>query len=196
MKSILMASLIIVGACSSSSTSSPGTCGAAPIGSQCKTSAGGCAPLQCIGSSWGCAAGQTEVGVVPGACSVADGGADGSTTDSGSVGACTAPIAAPTTLADGGAVTCYCEGPCGCFLDPDAGTRCPTGGSVDGTGGSDSGTTDSGGDSSGGTDSGNIGACTTPVATPTTLPDGGTVTCYCEGPCGCFLDPDAGTRCP
>ena len=41
-----------------------------------------------------------------------------------------------------------------------------------------------------------VGTCTTPTATPTTLADGGSVTCYCEGPCGCFTAPDSGVRCP
>ncbi len=55
---------------------SDGGCGATPVGSTCKTSAGTCTPLQCIGSSWGCAAGETEVAVVPGACSAGDAATD------------------------------------------------------------------------------------------------------------------------
>lgn len=41
-----------------------------------------------------------------------------------------------------------------------------------------------------------IGACTAPKLEQMTAKDGGTVTCACKGPCGCFY-PDAGdTRCP
>ena len=41
----------------------------------------------------------------------------------GGVGACTAAVATPMTAADGGSVTCECEGPCGCFYGD--GGRCP-----------------------------------------------------------------------
>ncbi len=39
------------------------------------------------------------------------------------VGACTAPVATPMTIADGGSVTCECKGPCGCFYAD--GGSCP-----------------------------------------------------------------------
>jgi len=40
-----------------------------------------------------------------------------------SVGNCTAPVATAMTTADGGSVSCLCQGPCGCFYAD--GGRCP-----------------------------------------------------------------------
>lgn len=39
-----------------------------------------------------------------------------------------------------------------------------------------------------------VGQCTAEVATPMTSADGGSVTCQCKGPCGCFYGD--GGRCP
>lgn len=39
-----------------------------------------------------------------------------------------------------------------------------------------------------------VGQCTADVATPTATADGGSVTCLCRGPCGCFYAD--GGRCP
>lgn len=39
-----------------------------------------------------------------------------------------------------------------------------------------------------------VGQCTAAVDTPMTAADGGTVTCSCQGPCGCFYAD--GGRCP
>jgi len=39
------------------------------------------------------------------------------------VGQCTAKVDTVMTAADGGSVTCQCEGPCGCFYGD--GGRCP-----------------------------------------------------------------------
>ncbi len=95
-------------------------CGARPLGSTCQLPQGGCESLVCIGGTWTCPAGDLEVALTPSSC-VADAGPQPPV----DVGGCGAPVATAIPLADGGTVTCYCEGACGCFLDPDAGTRCP-----------------------------------------------------------------------
>lgn len=40
------------------------------------------------------------------------------------------------------------------------------------------------------------GSATFSPAPPLTLPDGGTVTCYCSASCGCRTSPDGGAGCP
>lgn len=110
-------------------SSDAGSCGPMPIGGTCRKPSGTCEAQICVGSTWRCPTGDTEVAVTPGSCIPLDGGdADdggGGATDGGSFGACGAPVATSIPLADGGTVTCYCEGACGCFTDVDAGTRCP-----------------------------------------------------------------------
>ncbi len=39
-----------------------------------------------------------------------------------------------------------------------------------------------------------VGTCTAATSTDLTAADGGTVTCLCQGPCGCFFGD--GGRCP
>lgn len=52
-------------------------CGAQPEGVTCKKPTGGCASMTCVNGSWACAAGQTPVALVPGACDVPDAGIGG-----------------------------------------------------------------------------------------------------------------------
>jgi hypothetical protein len=49
-------------------------CGTMPEGVTCKKPTGGCAIMTCTNGSWACAAGQTRVALVPGACDVTDAG--------------------------------------------------------------------------------------------------------------------------
>ncbi len=52
-------------------------CGDMPEGVTCRKSTGGCAAMICSNGGWACAAGQTPVGLVPGACDVPDASAGG-----------------------------------------------------------------------------------------------------------------------
>ncbi len=186
-------------ACSSTSpstTTDAGSCGAEPVGATCRKSDGTCEALACVGATWSCPSGDTQVGLTPTSCEATDGGVDSGTPDSG---ACGEELAGETCKKPGG----------GCEAEICVGTTwtCPTGDTPipltatsceisDGgsDAGSDAGSDDSTSDAS--SDSPVIGACGTPVATTIPLADGGTVVCYCEGACGCFTSPDAGTRCP
>lgn len=47
-------------------------CGDMPDGVTCRKSTGGCTAMVCSNASWACAAGQTPVALVPGACDVPD----------------------------------------------------------------------------------------------------------------------------
>lgn len=71
-----LASLLV--ACSSASpAATDGACGPTPVGSTCKTPGGACEALTCVGTSWKCPTGDTQVAVVPGACSSDDAGTCG-----------------------------------------------------------------------------------------------------------------------
>jgi hypothetical protein len=60
-------------ACSSSNSS--GSCsGEAPAGATCQMPGGGCEGLVCLGSSWACPAGDTQVALTATSCT-GDGGA-------------------------------------------------------------------------------------------------------------------------
>jgi hypothetical protein len=79
------------GACSSSTSSTPqndaGACGAMLAGTTCKRTDGACEGLVCIGSTWQCPSGDTQVALTASSCVAGDAAAgDGAADDGGTCG--------------------------------------------------------------------------------------------------------------